>query len=60
MIIVVRPNYVTYIVIGDIYRFGLKVVIVIHVLYFFKSNSRPNRGIFVIMFMLGKATVKIK
>ena len=27
---------------------------------FLKSNSRPNRGIFVIMFMLGKATGKIK
>ena len=41
------------------YPFGLTVVIVIHVLYF-KKNSRPNRGLFVIMFMLGKATVKIK
>ena len=25
-------------------------------MYFLKSNSRPNRGLFVIMFMLGKAT----
>ena len=40
--------------IGNIPRFGLTVVIVIHVLYFLKSNSRPNRGIFVIMFMLGR------
>ena len=34
------------------------MVIVIHVgpIVLLKSNSRPNRGIFVIMFMLGKAT----